>query len=85
MEFAVADQAPYLSSNSSKAKARLDAALERLEQAAGQQSTGAEGQAKLAKDLGAAEGEIDSLKSAQAQVSERLDAAIGRVKALIGD
>ncbi len=84
----MANQPLHFSGNVKESRSRVDAALERLEQAAGPGGPAAAEQAELAEldnQLGTARGEIARLQGANEQVSKRLDAAIGKVKALIGD
>ena len=85
MKFAVADQKIPPSITVSQARGRLDAALERLEKAVAGGGPEGDKMSGLAAELSAARGEIDSLKNKNAEVSERLGAAIGKVKAMIGN
>ena len=68
-----------------QARSRLDAALERLEKAVEVSSGGGDKMSGLAAELTAARGEIDKLENKNAEVSERLGAAIGKVRTIIGD
>ena len=71
-----------------RARARLDAAVARLEMALGQQggatppASGAEVQPR---ELEALRGENSRLKEINQTVSARLDGAIGRLNAVIGE
>jgi len=66
------------------AQARLEAAIARLESAVETRAGAAgAGQAKLAEALSAARAEYAQLASTTEQVSERLDAVIRRLNALL--
>ena len=63
----------------------MDAALENLEQAVDVAPAGGEKMSGLAAELSDARAEIAALEKKNAEVSERLGSAIGKVKAIIGD
>jgi len=67
------------------AKSRLDAAMDRLERAIESRADKVDGQGAVANELDAARAEIGRLKETNKVVSARLDAAIGRVKAILQD
>ena len=77
------------SANMQHAKSRLETAMERLERAietrAEQVGAQAGAQSNLTSDLDEARAEIGRLKETNKIVSARLDAAIGRVKAILQD
>ena len=85
MKFAVADQKIPPSITVSQARDRLDAALERLDKAVEGGGPKGDKMSGLAAELSAARGEIDSLKNNNTEVSERLGAAISKVKTMIGN
>jgi hypothetical protein len=68
-----------------QARGRLDAALEKLEQAVEGAPAGGEKMSGLAAELSDARSEIAALEKKNAEVSMRLGSAIGKVKAIIGD
>jgi hypothetical protein len=77
------------SANMQHTKSRLETAMERLERAIETRAERAGAQASvqsgLTSDLDAARAEIGRLKETNKVVSARLDAAIGRVKAILQD
>jgi hypothetical protein len=73
------------SANMSHAKSRLETAMERLERAIELRAEKANGQGAAVGELDAARAEIGRLKETNKIVSARLDAAIGRVKAILQD
>ena len=87
----MADKKISSSTRADKAYARIEAALVRLEAAVGAkaaQSGGHNGDSssgEMAEQLSAARQEISALKARNHEVSGRLDGAIERVKALVGE
>jgi hypothetical protein len=73
------------SANMQQVKSRLELAMDRLERAIELRAEQANGQGAAANELDAARAEIGRLKETNKVVSARLDAAIGRVKAILQD
>lgn len=69
------------------ANQRLDAALSRLQSSlqARLASQDGAGQAQLEDEMTAVSGEFASLKDTSAVVSQRLDAAIGKIKGMLAE
>lgn len=67
------------------AKSRLETAMERLERAIETRAERTGASSGLTAELDAARAEIGRLKETNKVVSARLDAAIGRVKAILRD
>ncbi|MBT3552942.1 MAG: DUF4164 family protein [Rhodospirillaceae bacterium] len=81
----MADQKLQPSITVQQARGRLDAALEKLEKAVDGAPAGGDKMSGLAAELSDARTEITALEKKNAEVSERLGSAIGKVKAIIGD
>lgn len=73
------------SASMQQAKSRLETAMERLERAIQACTERSASQSGLTSELDAARAEIGRLKETNKVVSARLDAAIGRVKAVLQD
>ena len=79
----MADKPPRSSTRVEAAQTRIEKALSRLETAIQSQGADAGASADLNAKLDAATAEITDLKDRNRQVSDRLDKAIGRVKAIL--
>lgn len=79
----MADKPPRSSTRVEAAQTRIEKALSRLEAAIESRGAEAGAAADLTAKLDAATAEISELKDRSQQVSDRLDKAIGRVKAIL--
>ena len=84
----MADENSQISTGGGRVQARMEAAVARLEAAAGARreiAAGGSGKDALAKELDSAKGRLAELDSVNQDVTRRLDSAIGRIKALLKD